>query len=101
VNLVADLQLELAALVENWLRGMTPSDFSPACTTTNSLLMSTTVPVTMEPGSISTVLRLSSNNSAKLSLIKWLCHAGAGVRSPLLCYGAARLVPGVQAGWLC
>jgi hypothetical protein len=39
------------------------------CTTTQSLSISTTVPVTMEPGSISTVRRLSSNSSAKLSLI--------------------------------
>ena len=33
----------------NWLRGITPSDFSPACTVTHSLSMSMTMPVMMEP----------------------------------------------------
>ena len=46
---------------------MTPSDLRPACTITTSLSISTTVPVTIEPGAISMVFRLSSNRSVKLS----------------------------------
>ena len=55
------------ASLRNWPRGMTPSDFSPAWTTTKSLSMSTMVPVTIAPGSISIVFKLCSNSAAKLS----------------------------------
>jgi hypothetical protein len=51
---------------------MIPSDFRPACTTTQSASISTTVPVTIDPGAISMVSKLSSNSSAKLSLIDFL-----------------------------
>src|SRR6056300_258189 len=52
---------------------MTPSDLSPACTVTHSLSISITTPVTIAPGSISRVLRLSSNSSANDSLINSTC----------------------------
>ena len=53
----------------NSSREITPSDFKPACTVTHSLSISIITPVTIEPGFISTVFRLSSNSSAKESLI--------------------------------
>ena len=46
---------------------MTPSDFKPTWTVTQSLSTSKTTPVTIDPGCISRVLRLSSNSAAKLS----------------------------------
>ena len=55
--------------LRNCSRGITPSDFRPACTVTQSLSKSITTPVTIEPGFISMVFKLSSNRSAKLSLI--------------------------------
>ncbi len=55
--------------LRNCEAGMTPSDFKPALTVTQSLSISTTVPWTMEPGCMSISFRLSSNRSAKLSLI--------------------------------
>src|SRR5690606_28132405 len=48
---------------------MTPSDFNPAWTVTQSESISMTVPVTIAPGVISISVKLCSNNSAKLSLI--------------------------------
>src|SRR5699024_1688641 len=53
----------------NCTRGMMPSDFSPAWTVTQSSSMFNTTPVTMAPGRMSMVFRLSSNSSAKLALI--------------------------------
>src|SRR3989338_955667 len=48
---------------------MTPSDFRPAWTVTQSPSISTTIPVMMAPGCMSRVFRLSSKSSAKLSLM--------------------------------
>ena len=53
----------------NWLMGTIPSDFRPAFTTTASSRISMMVPVTMDPGLRSCMARLSSNNSAKLSVM--------------------------------
>jgi hypothetical protein len=69
LHLVADAQGALARSHRELGAGMTPSDLSPACTVTHSLSISITTPVTMEPGCISTVLRLSSKRSANDSLI--------------------------------
>ena len=53
---------------KNWLRGIMASDLRPAFTVTQSLSISTTVPVTIEPGFMSRVCNDSSNNSAKFSI---------------------------------
>src|SRR5210317_339052 len=55
------------SLFLNSSKEITPSDFNPTWTVTHSLSTSSTTPVTIEPGCISSVLRLSSNSAAKLS----------------------------------
>ncbi|MCY1456190.1 hypothetical protein D9M71_733910 [compost metagenome] len=55
--------------LKNCSTGMTPSDFRPAWTVTQSPSMSTTMPVMMAPGCMSRDFRLSSKSSAKLSLM--------------------------------
>ena len=49
--------------------GTTPSDFSPALTTTYSWVISITVPDNTLPGRISDLAKLSFNKSSKLSLM--------------------------------
>ena len=66
----------------NWARGITPSDLRPACTVTHSLSISMTTPVTMAPGCISTVFRLSSKSSAKDSLITHYLFVSDGLYAP-------------------
>ena len=55
--------------LKNCSAGITASDFRPALTMTMSEFTSTTVPVMIEPGLIFWFARLSSNSSAKDSLI--------------------------------
>ena len=57
----------------NWLAGMAESDFRPALTITTSGPISTTRPVSSEPGRICCPARLSSNISAKFSSDPLMC----------------------------
>jgi hypothetical protein len=52
---------------------MMPSDLRPALTITLSFVISTTVPVTIDPGLSWVVFRLCSKSSAKLSVMGTCC----------------------------